>query len=280
MDFILSKVLFLFVAPDNILLLLLLVGLLLLRRQRKRAGRALVFFVLAAWFVIGFTPAPDRALALLEDRFARPDPPPARVDGIILLGGAQDLVIGQARGEMQLNASGDRITAFLMLARRYPEARLFMSGGTGELVPGTAREALELERVWPLLGPEGRRLEHETNSRNTWDNARNSLAAIRPAPGETWLLVTSAVHMPRAIGCFRQAGWTGIHAWPTDWRARPPEETDWISVDLGGGVLTAGMERLRLAVRESVGMAAYYLMGRIPELFPAPALAAPAARKP
>ena len=67
------------------------------------------------------------------------------------------------------------------------------------------------------LGIPAERIELEDRSRNTVENAVFTRALVNPKPNERWLLVTSAAHMPRAIGTFRQAGFP-IEAYPVDWR--------------------------------------------------------------
>ena len=59
----------------------------------------------------------------------------------------------------------------------------------------------------------------EDKSRNTVENALFARQIAMPKPGDRWLLVTSAYHMPRAIGVFRHAGFP-VEAYPVDWRTR------------------------------------------------------------
>jgi len=57
----------------------------------------------------------------------------------------------------------------------------------------------------------------EGRSRTTAENAAFTKALVNPKLGERWLLVTSAAHMPRAVGCFRRVGFP-VEAYPVDWR--------------------------------------------------------------
>ena len=108
------------------------------------------------------------------------------------------------------------------------------------------------------------RILAEDRARNTEENARFSLELAKPQPGATWLLVTSAAHMPRSVGLFRKAGFDVI-PWPTDYfTADAPVP----SLDLGSAV--ENIEIMNAALREWAGLTAYYLTGKIDEWFPGP----------
>ena len=74
--------------------------------------------------------------------------------------------------------------------------------------------------LWESFGIARDRVTLETRSRNTAENAAFTKALVKPKPGERWLLVTSALHMPRAIGCFRRVGFP-VEAYPVDWTTLP-----------------------------------------------------------
>jgi len=137
------------------------------------------------------------------------------------------------------------------------------SGGSGSLAAPADRDADAAGPLLLALGVDAARLTLEADSRNTSENAVAALAAAKPAPGETWLLVTSAFHMPRAVGCFRRAGWS-VTAYPVDFRADPGE---WPSLFRTPARRFA---ELHLAVREAVGLVAYRLLGRTDALWPGP----------
>ena len=59
----------------------------------------------------------------------------------------------------------------------------------------------------------------ERRARNTLENAEFAKALAVPRPGERWLLVTSAFHMPRSVGLFRKAGFN-VEPYPVDWRTK------------------------------------------------------------
>jgi uncharacterized SAM-binding protein YcdF (DUF218 family) len=245
MDFVLSKLLWAIVAPGNLLLLLLVAGLF---------WRRLLFAVVPLMVVLAVLPIASWLALPLQNQHP-PPAPPDRVDGIVVLGGGLEGPLSAARGQPELSDAAERLTAGVALARRYPEARIVVSGGEAALLPQGHAEADESAAFFTALGVARERLVVESRSRNTWENATRSYALAQPQPGETWLLVTSAWHMPRAIGCFRKAGWT-VLPWPVDYRTHPGR------VALGFA-LGDGLDALDIVAKEWIGLAAYWALGRI-----------------
>ena len=138
-------------------------------------------------------------------------------DGVVVLGGAFDTIVAHARGEISLNEAGDRLTAIADLARRYPRMRIVFSGGSGLLLTEGAVEADLALRLFESMGIARDRIAVDAQSRDTAENARMSKIVAAPKTGERWLLVTSAYHMPRAMGTFRRADFS-VEAYPVDWR--------------------------------------------------------------
>jgi uncharacterized SAM-binding protein YcdF (DUF218 family) len=263
MGFVAAKV-FWFVAepPHLILIAFVVAGLLWLTPWRRFSGPiaaaaatlygAIIVLPLGTWLMLP-----------LEARFPPPASPPPHVDGVIVLGGAVEPRLSLLRGQPQLNDSGERMLAMLELARRYPEAKLVFTGGSGRLVDAEAREADTAKDLMTRVGLPSERVIYERDSRDTAENAVMSKAIVKPRPGETWLLVTSAWHMPRAVGVFRQAGWPVV-AWPVDYASEG--DSAW-RINVSG---LEGQRRFKVALREWIGLIAYRLMGRTDQLFPSP----------
>ena len=114
------------------------------------------------------------------------------------------------------------------------------------------------------LGIGSDRLLLERKARNTAENAMLAKQLADPKPGERWLLVTSAWHMPRAMGLFRKAGFD-VEAWPVDYRTAGPGDA-WILFSSP----VEGLRRLDFVVKEWVGLLVNRLTGRSDDLFPAP----------
>jgi uncharacterized SAM-binding protein YcdF (DUF218 family) len=261
--YIVSKILWFPARPGHFALLVGAIGLAMVWRGR-RFGRWLILACLAFFFVLIATPISQFILLPLEDRFPRPAEAPQHVDGIVVLGGAVDQNITDERGIPAINGAAERMTEAVALARRFPEARIVFTGGQGSLVYGGLTEADVARQFFEGLGLSGLRLIYETAARNTHQNAVLSLEVAQPKPGEVWLLVTSASHMPRAMGVFRKAGWPGIIAWPVNYR------TGHSLAAMYDAPFPERLGQFEWGFREWLGLVSYRLMGRTDALLPAP----------
>lgn len=263
MDFLLSKALWLAVNPGNLLLLLLIVAVALLFTKRRHIwGRRLAALITALLIVLSTLPLGRWLIVPLETRFPAPELP-GKVDGIVVLSGFVDVISSHKTGRVVVGAGIDRLFALMELAKHYPEARIVFTGGSGSPFHPEAREAPMVEKLLKRLSFDTSRVLFEDRSRNTHENAVFSAELAKPKPGENWLLVTSATHMPRAMGCFRRQGWP-IQAWPVDFKTDGNYEF-FIDFNMAGRLGSLGA-----AIHEWLGLVSYYLMGRSDDLFPAP----------
>ena len=264
MPYLASKLLWLAAQPSNLTVLLLLAGLRLAWRGRPLGWR-LTAGALVLLIGLGYLPAGNALVLPLEQRFALTPPPApgAPIAGIIMLGGFEDAWVSGARPGLTLNEAAERLTEAVRLAHRFPEARLVFTGGDGSLL-GTGSAAAPLGQFLADLGIPTERMVIEARSRTTHENAVELARLLAPRPEQTWVLVTSAYHMPRAVGTFRQAGFRVLPL-PVDFRTRG-------AVDLLTGFDTAadGLRRVDMAAREWVGLLAYWLQGRSSALWPGP----------
>ncbi len=265
MFFILSKIVWFLLAPSNLLALLIALGLLLAGLTRlRRAGLALAGIACAGIFVIGMTPLASVALRTLEQRFPFPGAVSGAVHGIIILGGSQDPDASMNLGQPVLNEAAERLLVGLELALRHRESRVLISGGSGALMGEEFTEARAGAVMLENLGLDPARILIEERSRNTHENAVHSREIAKPKPGETWLLVTSAFHMPRSVGAFRQAGFEVV-PYPVDFRTGAHGDPL-----PGFPTISEGLRRFDVAAHEYLGLVAYRLSGRTDALFPAP----------
>lgn len=248
--------------PSNVLCLLLVVGCLLLALGRRRGGFALVLACTISLLGIGVLPVSSLLILPLEGRFP-PPVLPAHVAGIVVLGGSVATDLSKARGQPVVKNAADRLFAAAALARQYPDARVILSGGIVVPRPGAIPEAWVMRDVLASVGIDRARLEIETKSRNTCENAEYSLELAQPAPGSVWLMVTSGNHMPRSVACFRKQGFA-ILPYPTDYL------TQGKLVMKRDFSLSKELFQLDLAAHEWVGLVGYRLLGWTDEVFPAP----------
>ena len=213
---ILSKTIWILLKIDNWLVFLLILGSFLLFTDRKALGRRLVTIASVALLVLMVLPWNGLILLPLENRFPIPEPLPESIDGIIVLGGPERLKVSHARGQAVLRDSAERLTTFVGLSRRYPKARLVYTGGAGGLRDQKFKGADTARMLFEQLGLIADRVQFESASRNTLENARYSYELVKPQRGENWVLITSASHMPRSVGVFRKIGWPVI-PYPVDY---------------------------------------------------------------
>lgn len=270
MFFPLSKLIFFLITPSNLLILLGCAGLVLLLVGRlRRTARGFLLASVVGLVAAGFTPLATWIALPLEERFPQFIDDGSPVTGIIVLGGGVETALTGTRGQIVTNDAGERRVAMADLAKRYPGSRLVFSGGSGNLAGDRMSEAEAIGRYADVLGLPRTRLIQEDRSRNTRENAIFTADKIQPKPGERWLLVTSAWHMPRAIGCFRKAG-IAVTAYPVDYRTGGAEDALRFNSFASTGLLL-----LDLVAKEWVGLLAYRLAGYTDEGFPSPSGGSP-----
>jgi uncharacterized SAM-binding protein YcdF (DUF218 family) len=255
--FIASKTLGMVARVETWALFLMALALLGLWRGRARLAGWSLSILFAGTLALTLFPLGDLLLESLErEHPARPAL--GQVDGVIVLGGAETTGAYRLWGGLQLNEAGERLIEGAMLAVRHPNARLVFTGGSATVGrrEDTTDPSEMVRDMWVALGIAPDRIMLEQNSRNTAENATLPRDLVQPKPGETWVLVTSAFHMPRAHETFVRQGWEGIVAWPVDFR----------SGDLAGlrGIwrLDRNLLGLNLALKEYLGTLAYRITGK------------------
>jgi uncharacterized SAM-binding protein YcdF (DUF218 family) len=263
MFFVLSKTASLLLVPSNLLLIIGLAGLALLLTRWRRLGRRLALTSLTLFLALGLLPVGAALNHIIENRFPVWDPSRGTPDGIVVIGGAINPRLSRARGQVALSDAAERLTIIAKLARDYPNAKIVFSSGDASLLGNRGAEADYLYPLLDTFGVPRDRVMLENKARNTAENAAFTKALVAPKPGERWLLVTSAQHMPRAMGCFRQVGFP-VEAYPVDWHSTP--RWRWLQPTEFGRTLATVDD----AVHEWVGLIVYRLTGRTSELLPGP----------
>jgi uncharacterized SAM-binding protein YcdF (DUF218 family) len=265
MFFVLSKLLGVLVVPSNLLVEIGLVGIVLLLTPMRRLASWLIVTSVVLIAIAGLSPLGNLLMLPLEQRFPPWDASRGAPDGIVVLGGSEMPEVAAARGDDSgLNESAERITAAVELARKYPNARIIFTGGNASLFENAPSEAAIAVRTFVALGIAPDRITAEEQSRNTIENAVFSRLIAQPKPGERWLLVTSAFHMPRAVAVFRAADFP-VEPYPVDYRTRGLSD-----VVRPFPSVADGLAQTDFAMHEWIGLLAYRLTGKTRELFPAP----------
>jgi uncharacterized SAM-binding protein YcdF (DUF218 family) len=236
-------------------------GITLLAIGYARAGRRMLVASVMLTAAVGIMPIGSGLALPLEARFPPWDATRGPPTGIVVLGGG---VIWSARGEIVPGRTADRINAAADLARRYPDARVVFTGGNPSLIAGGPTEADFVVRLFETLGVPRNRVIVERNSRDTAENAAFTKKLVRPSATERWLLVTSAMHMPRAIGVFQMAGFS-VDAYPVDYQTTGAKDIWTLSASPIDNI-----RKTNLAVHEWIGLLIYWVAGRISTPFPQP----------
>lgn len=264
--FLLAKTVNFILRPGLWIGVLLLVGTVLLWTRWRRTGRWILTVTVAFIVLVTVFPAGQFMIATLENRFPVVTEFTGPVDGIIVLGGAVEQLTTKYRGQPSLTGGAERMTEFVALAKRYPQARLLFSGGSGLILHEDVKETDTAKLFFNQMGLNTDRVMFEDKSRNTFENAVYSYQLAKPKPEERWVLITSASHMPRSVGTFSKAGWRVV-PFPVDFATRGPVQ--WRP----GLDMINGLKQFGTGLRAWVALVTYRLLDRSDVLFPAPHMA-------
>ncbi|WP_331255571.1 YdcF family protein [Candidatus Bealeia paramacronuclearis] len=203
-------------------------------------------------------------LVELENRFPQPQTLPANTVGIIVLGGSFDFMTMEGRQMPAYNLAGGRFLEFIAFTKKYPHLKRVFSGGGRDLptIHGQKMGEADIAKmIFSDLGYDTQGMIFEGTSRTTLENATKTKEIVQPKPGEKWVLMTSAFHLPRAVGLFRKAGFD-VLPYPVDYHTSGQYDPLFF---LG---LRDGLLSLHYATREWLSLIQNYLYGRSDEIFP------------
>jgi len=241
----------------------LIVGVILSWTHWRRTGHILLGLCTLLALIVSVVPVGKGMIVSLENRFPMNLELPEKVDGIIVLGGIVNETITKSRGQITVGGTISRLIEFATLSKKFPEAKLVFTGGSGKLLNQDIKEADVLEPLLDVLGVDKERMIFENKSRNTYENATLTKALINPGRNENWILITSAFHMPRSMGVFRKTGWNVI-PYPVDYSFAIDEP---ITLNFS---LESGLKALSYGLHEWLGLIFYRLNGKTDHFFPAP----------
>jgi uncharacterized SAM-binding protein YcdF (DUF218 family) len=250
MMFIFSKLLSAITQPMFGLAVVMLAAFIGMGRW-PRLARSLLGLSLVVLALLGFEAVPNALLRPLEMRYATPsaDTVASQV-GVIVLGGsfksAESMV---AHGQVPLGEAAERLTQAAALLHQHPEWALVFLGGEGRLLPTGLTEAQMARQFFLEQGIAEDRIQLESRSRTTRENAQQVAQLLGPRCQQPWLLITSAWHMPRAMEEFQKTG-CRITPYPADYRTG--NYTPWTEYSLAHSLVL-----WQVALHEWLGILAY-----------------------
>ena len=263
MFFLTSKLFWLVAKPAVLCMIAIAVGLFSPPAYAVAARRVAIagFGILA---LLALTSLSSLIIHPLEQRFPEITvlPPGSAIAGIILLGGFEQGSLSQQHHTLMVNDSAGRLLAGLRLARQYPAAKIIFAGGAFDATDQGGAEAVSKYLQDSGIAPS--RIVLETQSRTTYENGLYLRPILNPKRGDRYVLVTSAFHMPRAVGVFRVFD-IDIIPYPVDYRTGTDDDELAVSVDPADNLRLAD-----LAIKEWIGLLAYRLAGRTSALWPGP----------
>ena len=267
--FLSSKLVQFLIEPLNLLLLISLLALFFLALRKPIATKRLLWLSVIGFVLVGYAPIPESLARILENSIEKGDIKTIsneQIAGIIILGGAirgEEITID--RGEVSILSAAERLTKGLELIRRYPNLPFIFSGFSGRVTPRGMSEADAFKQLITEQGlaeiTKGTAY-YENQSRNTYENAIYSkkiidqLGVSNPSiQTGSWLLVTSATHMPRSVKIFEKQG-IRIIPIPVDYQTA--FTLQWREFDI-----TEGAFLWNRLLHEYIGIIAYRLTGKI-----------------
>lgn len=259
--FYISKLTWLLVSPDSLLLVLIILSLVLLNVGKTKLAKFILSTASGFLIIIAFFPVGEWLLYPLESRFQTEPSLPDKVDGIIVLSGAENAELSHTWNQVELNAAVERDLTFIILGKQYPNAKHIFTGGSGSLTKQEYKGADVAKQLFEKLSFDTTKIIFERKSRNTYENIIYSKDLVKPKKNENWVLITTGWHMPRSVGIFCKAEWPVI-PYPVDHQSNK-ENLFRIDFDLANN-----LHELKTAIKEWLGLFAYYISGKTTSFLP------------
>ena len=260
----LSKFLPLFVYPLGLACLLILITLLFWKK--RRFAKTLLIISLVVLFLGGNKYVAYTLARSLEWKYLPADIP-ASADVIVVLGGATEPALAP-RPEVELNAAADRLVHGAALYRKGVSEHVLLSGGDIDFLSlSSDSPASDMESIMEMLGVPADAIWLQGKSQNTYEDALYSCQMIKEKGAKTVILVTSAIHMPRAVAVFEKQGCDVIPspadftvteaAWSNLWAS------DWQEVLINLVPSYSNLSLVTKTLKEYIGYWTYQLQGWI-----------------
>lgn len=246
-----------------LLFLLSFLLILVIRETSARRLRSIRFVAASAWLLVFFSGNPITArilVSVLEERHSLFNhSTQQRFDAIVVLAGGA-FGKGDLRPTTQLTSfSMERTLCGIDLFVKGFAPRLVFVGGSSSQSDPDLIEAVEMKRFAERLGIPPESIVVDDRSRNTYENAVETRRLLGDA---SVLLVTSAFHMPRAVGLFRNQG-LRVSPYPCGYLLGDRPKYGWANLNpIDLLPQTEALRKTRLAVNEIIAIAIYWTLGR------------------
>ena len=260
MNFYLSKILWLLINPFNILIFLFLIIILFFYLKKNKFAYFLFIIFLAYLISFGILPTGKLLLHSLEKNYHTNFLFPEKVDGILILSGSTNPFLTNQFNQISLNGSAERLTESIKLIKKYSNAKIIFSGGSGSIKYPELKHAKVANDFFIQMGLSTNNIIFEDRSRNTHENIIFSRKIVNPKINEKWIIVTSAFHMNRSIFIGEKNNWKFI-----------PYAVDFKTMKKFRFVpnlyLLSNINSFQQGSHEWLGLISYYLMNRTDKIF-------------
>lgn len=249
---------------DSWLVIPFILGAVLLWTRYWKGGRLLIALSGFLVFLVCVSPFPDLFLTYLENRFEHPASLPDDVTGFIVIGFGIDRRITNDRNLITFNKAAQREISLVELYKKYPNKKFVHTAG-GEKDTSMKSVVDIMKALFTKLTlEEPKNILFEDESLDTRGNAKYTYRLVKPKPDEKWVLVTSALNMPRAMGTFKKVGWQNLIPYPVGYCTTKKYD---FTFNLS---FSNGFWLWKLLSYELLSLINYWLFGYIDELIPSP----------
>ena len=260
MSFYLSKTLWLILNPFNIFILFTLFSILLFFLTFKRLSKIIFLINFSVLLSISIFPIGNYLIYIIEKEFHTHTKIPDNIDGVLILGGTTDAEMFKEYGQISLNGSAERLVESIEIIKKFKNSKIIFTGGSGILNRPDLDHAQVAKLFYEKMGINLTRIIFENKSRNTFENIIFSKKIAEPKNNQSWLLITSASHMKRALLIGEKHNWY-FTPYAVDFlntknfKIRPNFE------------LLSNLNSFQKGSHEWLGLISYYLLGRTSKIF-------------
>ncbi len=249
-----------FVNPFNLLILFFLIGLIFLIIKKHKIALFILLIDFVITFTISFFPIGQYLTYLLEKDYHTKIEFSEKIDGIMILGGATNAKLANEYNQINVNDASERLIESLRLINRFDKAKIVFSGGSGSINKTNYSHAQIAKKFYEIAKINIENIIFEDKSRNTFENILFTSKIVKPKNNETWILITSAFHMKRALLIAEKINWKFI-PYAVDFKTGK-------KISLKPNLnLYNNFSAFQKISHEWTGLFAYFLMGRTNSIF-------------